>query len=146
MVTKDVRSNSSSTPPIAWLFLDLALSTWNPKCRKANDAFLRNPFAKISFCTLVFCVKLDEFFCVAADKVHWYTRKDFFLNVKKWGSWSILNIWGCKILVKISFLQITWVQNDIFANGFRRRASFAFLHLGFHALRARSKNSQAILW
>jgi len=35
------------------------------------------------------------------------------------------------------------VQNDIFANGFRRRASFAFLHLGFHVLRARSKNSQA---
>ena len=46
------------TPTLAWLFLDLALSAWNPKCRKANDALLRNPFAKISFCTQVICKKL----------------------------------------------------------------------------------------
>ena len=43
---------------LAWLFLLRSLSPSNPKCRKANDALLRNPFAKISFCTLVICKKL----------------------------------------------------------------------------------------
>ena len=43
---------------IAWLFLHRSLSASNPKCRKANNAFLWNPFAKISFCTMVFCKKL----------------------------------------------------------------------------------------
>jgi len=43
---------------VDWLFLDLALSAWNPKCRKANNALLRNLFAKISFCTKVYSKKL----------------------------------------------------------------------------------------
>ena len=32
--------------------------TFCDKCRKANDALLGNPFAKISFCTQVICKKL----------------------------------------------------------------------------------------
>ena len=50
--------NMHYTCTLAWLFLDLALSAWNPKCRKANNALLRNRFAKISFCTQVICKKL----------------------------------------------------------------------------------------
>jgi len=52
------KTNRWQGQQLAWLFLDLALSAWNPKCRKANDALLRNPFAKISFCTQVICKKL----------------------------------------------------------------------------------------